>query len=78
MRVEIAHWGKVRKSFAEDVKFDTRMMTGNSSDREKGKGNLGEGRKPEKSEHTGHTHTKAGISREHRNTYCNWTETQIR
>ena len=53
------------------MKFDTRMMTGNSSDREKGKGNLGERRKPEKSEHAGHTHTKAGISREHKNIYCN-------
>ena len=38
---DITHLGKVRKGFSEDVKFDTRMMTGNSSGREKGKGNLG-------------------------------------
>lgn len=41
MRAEVTHLGKIRKGFSEDVKFDTRMMTRNSSDREKGKGNLG-------------------------------------
>lgn len=39
MRVEVTHVEKIEKSFVE-VKFDTRM-TWNSSDREKGKDNLG-------------------------------------
>lgn len=41
MSAEGTHLGKVRKSFVEEVKFDTRIMTRNSSDREKDKGNLG-------------------------------------
>lgn len=40
-RVEVSLLGKAGKGFAEEVKFDTRMMTMNSPDREKGEDNLG-------------------------------------
>ena len=41
MKVEVTSVGNVEKGFPEEVKFDTRMMTRNSSDGEKGKDNLG-------------------------------------
>ena len=54
--MEVTHVEKVEKSFVE-VKFDTRIMTRNSSDREKGKDNLGgRNRKGNVITHT-HTHT---------------------
>lgn len=67
--MEVTHVEKVEKSFVE-VKFDTRIMTRNSSDREKGKDNLGgRNRKGNVITHT-HTHTGLGIFREHGKIYC--------